>query len=86
MPTLCTISSPAGWQITHTDPEEVGGFTLLHYAAWHGSLAMARLLVEELGADINVAASKSSYKALDISPLQAAARHDKQFTCGAVSR
>ena len=66
--------------ITHADPEEVGGgFTLLHYAAWHGSLAMVELLVEELGADINVAASNSSYKARDISPLQAAARHDNNL-------
>ena len=68
-----------GIEITHSDPEEVGGFTLLHYAAWHGSLAMVEMLVEELGADINAPASHSYYKVVDISPLQAAARSDNNL-------
>ena len=62
-------------EITHANAEEVGGFTLLHYAAWHGNLAMIELLVE-LGADVNAPASHYGYKVTHISPLQAAAISD----------
>ena len=55
----------------------ISDFTLLHYAAWHGSLAMVELLVEELGADVNTPADESyRYRVWHLSPLQAAARDD----------